>query len=189
MKKHFFIMYFLKTPLFEKKKPVSRGWIKLTLNNHEKKNVKQVKDFMWWGSPSTIVVYIEKKHVWAVCFQKVLTGLLKKKTQLTLSILKKYFSLCTFWKLHFLKKKKKTQFQEAESNSPLTIMKRRMLNRLRTSCGGVPLPPLLSISKRNMFELYACIYCNLWAKPRPWLLLFEVTVECWYAIFKSATTL
>ena len=64
-----FIMHFLKTPLFEeeKKNPISRSWIKLTLNDHEKKNVEQVKDFMWWGSTSTIVVYIEKKHVWAVC--------------------------------------------------------------------------------------------------------------------------
>ena len=35
---------------------------------------------------------------------------------------KNTFSLYTFWKLHFLKKKKKTQFQEAESNSPLMIM-------------------------------------------------------------------
>ena len=69
LKKYFFIMHFLKTPLFkeEKKNPISRNWIKLTLNDHVKKNVKQVKDFMWWGSTSTIVVYIEKKHVWAVC--------------------------------------------------------------------------------------------------------------------------
>ena len=49
-------------------------------------------------------------------------ALKKKKNQLTLIFLKKYFFIMHFLKTPLFEEEKKTQFQEAESNSPLMIM-------------------------------------------------------------------